>query len=329
MEPGRFSAIFRSLSENLRQSPFELFLFFLMTGLFVAMLIVFWRYRSVQEERVSSERVHTAWKKYLEEYGLNSSEIALVNRLAQFLTDPDKRYILLVNQHTFLECLHALKQQESPDMDILMPLAMKLGYRISDPREIPRSSRDLVEGVPVAVVDQQRNVSSGLVSRQLPNSLVLVLPVFKSALGDGEGVVLFFHNFAGLFELKTRIQKKSADELWLAHSDNLIKIQRRSFFRKRINLPIHIRREGVRDQDDVTQILDMSLGGMSLINPGGKYRKGDDLSLYFFRDAHELFHLYGEVVRISRSGSVLHLKFGHLSTGEQDRIASLLNSGHL
>jgi hypothetical protein len=328
MDKDRFYGMLESISDSFYKSPLQIFFFVAVFVLFIVLIILVWNWRVKKDREESGERVRNAWKKYLDEYKLSQAEINFINRLARFLTDPSKRYILLVNQHTFMECFNALKEKESPDMDLAVPLAMKLGYRITDPREMPRSSRDLAEGTPVAIVDREKNASTGLVSRQLPNSLVLALPSSKSLFDEGEDLVLLFHNFAGLFEIRTKIQKTADQELWLAHSGNLIKIQRRSFYRKKINIPIQIRREGLKEPDETTFVIDMSLGGLSIRNPELKYKKGDDLSLYFYKASKEVFHLYGEVVRVTRGGSVLHLKFGHLSSKEQDRIAAVINAGH-
>ena len=331
MSSTEISNILKSISDSLLKGPGQIAIFIICVAFFVLIIIMLTQLRKRNDERITQIVVRDAYRRYLQEYDLTVEEIDLIDSLSTYLKDPRKKYLLLINQHTFYACLalYNRKNREQITKEKLKPLFRKLGYKFEELQGIPKSSRDLKEGTPAALVDANRKVFSGKISSQLPNSLIFSLTYEPEGLDTDNRIFVVVHNFAGIFEIVTHIQKISGKDIFLAHSDDIMKIQRRKFYRKKMIIPIMIKNEGSRDKEDESHILDISAGGLSLVNPQKKYNVGDDLSLYIVKNAKPVFHLYGEVVKISQNRKILHLKFGHLNSVEQDRIVGIINTGQI
>jgi hypothetical protein len=322
--------LLRGIRDGLIRNPGQIVLLLFLVLVCVSAVFLFNFLLRRKETQHYRDTVDNLFGRYCHQYDLTQREVHLVDRMSQYLKDPRKKYLLLINQQTFLACFHTFKQAETFPKEEMLSLLTKLGFRFHDKHRHPKSSRDLNPGTPAVLLTSKDKTYNGHVARQMDNSVVFFLPEPPRII-DLEGPLqLIVHDFSGLFEFDTHLQKISGSDCLLAHSDQVKKIQRREYYRKKLTIPIHIRKEGFpEDMDDQTQILDLSLGGMSVVNPERKYRAGDDISLYFYKGAHSVFHLYGEVIRVTNNRKILHIKFGHFNSNEQDRISAIMNAGRL
>ncbi|MBN1409335.1 MAG: PilZ domain-containing protein [Spirochaetales bacterium] len=304
---------------------------FIISGIFViiGLILIIGVIKRIIDRYKFALAANKRFEKYIVKYSLTKYERNLVDRMSGLLKNPLKKYLLLINPHTFNTCFHLLSSREDVDEQIRTSIYKKLGFIRYDPHKTPSSSNDIAEGTPAKLINKDRdNAINGKVIRHLPDAVVFVsLENHKGFLNE-DAVILFTHNYTGLYGFKTRVIKNENKAIYLANSENIVKIQRREYFRKNIHLPILLRREGSEDDPDDAYIQDLSAGGLSVTNPGKKYLKGDDLSLFFHEETDKEFHLYGEVVRVSGYFKILHIKFGHVKKGERDRLVGFVQGEH-
>jgi c-di-GMP-binding flagellar brake protein YcgR len=159
-----------------------------------------------------------------------------------------------------------------------------------------------------------------------PEALVLNVPGAPPTLARGQAVTVFLQNRAGLFSFATAVRSLDGGLLRLEHSEHLRRTQRRRYYRRRVDLPVEVRRigpEGAPPPATVSRLLDLGGEGASLRNPGGTFAQGEELELRF-RLGGQPFVLQAEVLRVSRGGQVLHARFLALREASRDRILRAL-----
>ena len=138
----------------------------------------------------------------------------------------------------------------------------------------------------------------------------------------GSPVTVVFQNRAGLFSFDTVVRSAGGGVLRLDQVERLRRTQRRKYYRRRVRLGVQVLpREG--QPPLASQLLDLGGDGASLVNPQRKLSAGD-LPELSFRVGGESFRLTAEVLRLSRGGQVLHVRFHGLRDADRDRLLGIL-----
>ena len=161
-------------------------------------------------------------------------------------------------------------------------------------------------------------------TRPVPAAQALVLVPRDGAAGPSPGspVRVIFQNRAGLFSFDTVVRSAAGGVLRLDQVERLRRTQRRKYYRRRVRLGVQVLlREG--QPPLASQLLDLGGDGASLVNPQKKLSAGD-LPELSFRVGGESFRLTAEVLRLSRGGQVLHVRFHGLRDADRDRLLGIL-----
>jgi c-di-GMP-binding flagellar brake protein YcgR len=157
---------------------------------------------------------------------------------------------------------------------------------------------------------------------QEAEALVLVPREIASGPPPASPVTVVFQNRAGVFSFRTRVRSAEGGVLRLDQVEGLQRTQRRRYYRRRLRLPVKVQtREGEPPLE--SQLLDLGGEGASLVNPGRRLSAGD-LAELAFRVGGESFRLTAEVLRVSRDGQVLHVRFHGLRDADRDRLLGIL-----
>jgi hypothetical protein len=333
----KLSAFFETVSRGFERSPLEIVLVILSFFLFVALLIVIYRLQRRktrrQQNRISRER----YRQIAEKHSLTPSEEDLVRRMARFLKEPEKKYLILINQPTFNFCAAKLKSRDGTTASSIAELRSKLGFRLQGPEQIPASSAELPEGqgLLIVAVDERARANRkervgrrahARVDNQEPGSLSVQLIETDTAFHPGETVRVYFQNRAGLFSFLSSIQSVENRRIRLRHGEDIRRLQRRKYYRKRVSQPVGIRYPGSQEQPARSTFYELGGNGASLRNPAMRYGAGDAVELTFLA-AGERFTLVAEVLRTSKNGNVLHVRFAPMRETTRDRIIGSLFQG--
>ena len=126
----------------------------------------------------------------------------------------------------------------------------------------------------------------------------------------------------------TRLQTKlgflpAAGDKDLRPAVKLPRHMRREHLRQRVQLPVAIRVPGGAAKPLESALIELSGGGASLRNPENRFKAQDRLELTFSPDAQPLT-VPARVLRTSRNGAVLHVRFDGLPPSSRERIVLLL-----
>ncbi len=326
LDEQKLTKFFYDISRGFQQSPLQILLALALLLLFIGFLIFMYRLQKKRLRESRNLRYVELYEAAMAKLNLNPSELHLLERLARYLKTPERKYLLLVNHSTFNACASRLCRQEDVQEASLSALRIKLGFKAQDPERIPSSTAELPQGLPVLITSHTGKRVTGRVAGSQPQSLI-ISPTEPIKLPCGIEVRVYFQNRSGVFSFTTHVQdtlEKPELAIHLAHSETIRQTQRRAYYREKLSLPIFIRPAGSEEKPLLSAFLDLGGGGASLRNPQNRYEAGVDLELTFLPSGADRLSLTAKVIRASRGGKVLHVRFGTITDSVRDRIIGFL-----
>jgi c-di-GMP-binding flagellar brake protein YcgR len=323
----KLSAFFDTVSRGFERSPLEIVLVIVSVLAFIALLIVVYRLQRLKVQRQQRKLADRRYREIVERRSLTPSEEDLVGRMARYLKEPSKKYLILINQPTFNFCAARLKGREDISAASIAELRSRLGFRLQGPEQVPASSAELPEGQGLLIVDQRGGrKAQGRIRNQEPQHLIVQLIEKGAVFRRGEQVRIYFQNRSGLFSFDSAVLSVQDQQMQLQHGEDIKRFQRRKYYRKRISQPVAVRYPDSEEQPILSTFYDLGGNGASLKNPGKRFRPADALELTFLA-AGERFTLVAEVLRTSKSAEVLHVRFAPMRETTRDRIIGSLFKG--
>ncbi|MBN1797947.1 MAG: PilZ domain-containing protein [Spirochaetales bacterium] len=314
-----------SISTGFKKTPTEVLVFiFLLGGFLFVFLSAFIIIKLVERYKLN-KTLSRKYEKYVMVFRLTAREKNIIEEMARFLKNRNKKYLLLLNPKTFSATLHLLQREIKVKAEVLTSLKTKLGFNKARPHSIITDTRDLKLSMPVIIMHDKKIKISGTVSQSTEDSFVIALQEENREIKKNEDVVVFLHNFTGIYAFTVTVRENRGDSLVLNHSRQKERFQRREFYRKQVKLPVLLKK--IDSSADPVQafIVDLSAGGAAIHHPRMHIAKGDDLKIYFQKANDDIFYLNAEVVRAARNGTEISVRYGHLSEQYRDRIIGMIN----
>jgi len=320
-DPQKVSEFLDSMARGFITSPLQIVLFAGLILLLVAALILAYRVQRGRARRLQARLALERFERLAGKLGLTDTELETLDRLAG--GQVPRKLRLLASPAAFNRAV--AKGRDAPAESSLAELRLKLGFQAVNPERAPSASSELPEGLPVLLVwaaaGGRRRLAAEL-GAQEARALVLVPRDGAAGPSPGSPVTVVFQNRAGLFSFDTVVRSAAGGVLRLDQVERLRRTQRRKYYRRRVRLGVQVLlREG--QPPLASQLLDLGGDGASLVNPQRKLSAGD-LPELSFRVGGESFRLTAEVLRLSRGGQVLHVRFHGLRDADRDRLLGIL-----
>ena len=321
MMPDDVQVLLNNISTGFRQSLPEAII---TTAIFLGFIfgLVYYYTRQQREERSRREAVsEERYAALVRSNDLPTGSSALLDRLATYLKDSSKRYLLLESEASFNSCLKKLSQRESVSPALVAALRLKLGFRALNPERAPLSSGDIAEdsiGILEWKGGEGRVRRSARVAGVEASSMSLEVAE-GSRPARGEQVTFYFYNFAGPYTLKSRVLKVEGAVLRLAHSTAIQAVQRRRYYRRKLVAPAYIRSADSETGFIKTLLQDLGGGGARMVNPHNIFEKGDRVELALEPETRAWVRVNAEVVRFGKDGTI-SVRFENLRETSRDRI---------
>jgi hypothetical protein len=142
-------------------------------------------------------------------------------------------------------------------------------------------------------------------------------------------IILFFLiviAFLVVMVLLFAMQKRQAERDLEGRARRLASRRRRRYVRRKVRLSVLVARDPDAADPRPTTLLDLGGGGASFRNPWEMLRRGDIIHMSFPPPARGPT-VTASVVRVSRRGTTIHVKFEFLSESTRDRILQFLRGG--
>jgi c-di-GMP-binding flagellar brake protein YcgR len=118
------------------------------------------------------------------------------------------------------------------------------------------------------------------------------------------------------------VRSSGRGEITVAHSRTVSRVQRRSYYRRKLAKPVYVRAAGSREKPLRSALLDLSGGGASLRRTGDIFREDGALELAFFISGDTRLDLRARVVRLTPETA--HVSFDGVPDPVRDRIIGYL-----
>ena len=279
---------------------------------FVVLAIVANRIVMRREKRIHRRQLDEKYQRLIRKLNLTIRELDFIDKLAEFLEDGSKKYLLLVNPQTLATCVRAFRKSQTVATDTVKDLEAHLGFEIPDVPKPKNSTRRLSPGTAVRLHVLRRDTKlTGAVSAQFPDSLVVILDNASEFPHAGDEVILYSGDYRGFVGFKTTVTSIHENEVKLAHADrtseelNLEKPVP-------VNLDIVVRSDDPDEKAVPAQVISLFSRGANVVNPDRRFRKGDDVRLYFRRAKNSWRQVNAEVVSLERRRRVMRVRFSHV-----------------
>jgi hypothetical protein len=325
-----YKEFLESVSKGLAGNSFQIILAVSSLLFFILLIIIISKIFKYKEKKELKIVLDKKYNKLLAQFSIDLKEKEIIERLSKFLRTPEKKYLLLLNPNIFHSTLNKLRElilmdkKAHLDSKTLYSLEHKLGFnKISRFSEL-NTTYDLPDGISVYVIfNKDLKLSGRIINTEEAIKVNLENRITENH--KGRKALIYTHMYSGIYVFYTKVKKMSNFQLLLEHTFKLKALQRRSFFRKNVNLPVLIEKTGDVVQPVSTMIYDISGGGASIDNRNIGLNPHDDIKLSFPNNKILTLRLNAEVIRTSRNGKTAHIKFNHLKYSTQDRIIRLIN----
>lgn len=322
MTPG-VQRFFEQVAEAYRASPLEILGVVLFTLILLGGLITYAVVWGRREKKHKTELARQLYEQKSRELKLSADQHALLRRMARYLKDPTNTYQLLSDEVTFNAAASQLRENEEATAQSIAALRIALGFQSGRPGRALHSSAQIPEGSTVLVVrNRYKKPVKTKVLAPKPDSLELRIVDEGSRLPAGAAVDVYFQNSAGVFTFRSTVLGENGQFAKLSHSEQIKKYQKRRYFRRKIDLPVHIYPFD-SDKPVLSRFRDIGGGGASIVNPDRRFKEGDELEMRFTPDDAEIT-LTGTVMRVSEGGGVIHVNYEHIRDSLRDRIYSAI-----
>ena len=310
---------FGQISSAYQASPVELiivtiFVVGLVSGL-IAYAVIRSRRETEQRENLSSN----LYEEKAKELDLQPSHRELISFMARYLRDPSQIHQLVTDPVAFNSAAAKVRENNEANAQTIAALRVKLGFHARNDASAPRSSTEIREGAVVLIArNKYKKPFKARVLPQRPDSFAVRILQEGARLPSGAGVDVFLQSPAGVFTFHTLVLAEEGRTARLQHSEELKQYQKRRYYRRRIEVPVHLYPFDA-DKELLSKTRDIGGGGASLLNPDGYFKSGDDIEVRFQTDAGTI-KVTGSVVRVSDGGRTIHVNYEHIRDPLRDRI---------
>lgn len=316
--------LLRAISSGFGESPSKIIVFSTIMTVFLGILLFFYIYQSRKSSANKIHHAQTMYDSIVHTLKLTGPEKDLLDRMTKYLRKPTDKPLLLEHEPTFNAAAQKIYQTERiPDI-ALAALRLKLGFETQNREQIPHSTALLSAGMSVVIVQKGTGKIWGRVWNQESFSFNVALDPGCDPPQEGKAVRVYFKNLSGLFYFYTVVEKSGHRLIKLRHSEHIKRIQRRTYYRKKIKLPVYVKPLESEEHPFPSRFIDLGGGGASLVNPDGRFKVGDKIYLTFYQSHDTKIDLIGSIVRLSSKGKIAHIEFVTIADSNRDHIMGLL-----
>ncbi|MFW5688212.1 MAG: flagellar brake protein [Spirochaetota bacterium] len=306
--------------QGFRPSTIEIVAFVVLVALFAGALV--WAgSRSARRERARRRAVaERRFSELLEQMALSRSDEGVIEQLANYLRDPDRKYLLLQNHTVFNDCADRAMADHAAAEGEVAALRVRLGFGGTPAGREPESSTEIPEDAGVMLVDTHNRTVPARVESPSPSAFRVRTDPDAPEVGAGSLIEVVYQNGSGIYRFESAVTNRAGRTLELSHAEHLERLQRRQYYRGEVRLPVYVRLAHESGRPERTELIDISAGGASFFAPDERFQAGEQVEMTFHPDSDAAMHLTGEVIRESKRGSIAHVSFENLRPGERDRV---------
>ena len=281
--------------------------FILLSVLLILVFFLVFFIHKVVVKRMIRNQLRNKYNYLIRQYDLTVKETDLMNHMAPFLANPQKKYLLLQNRGTFSYALKRLSMAQEVQEDIVASVQKKLGFPPVEHKSRLITTSDIFKGAPVAVQNDEKRFFLCLSQGLFTEKLVLRTGKRGAKVNRGDRVTLFTYNYRKLYVFISKVLSVDKESFTVSEAEAAL-----NSIYKNINLPVYINFESMDDDPVKTELVTINATGAVIKNPHKKVKRGDDIRIMFHPKLAPNIHLNGEVERVSIDRKYIYTVFSHL-----------------
>lgn len=296
---------------------------------FIVFLVVFSARQVKKRREETAKQEKEVLARLVRTKHLLPNEIDMLNGLVRHLRKGQRLFELLERSSIFNACVRRYRESEPVQASVLSSLRVKLGFRAEGPERIPHSTAELTPGTQLILLYGKKKLV-GSVAKLDEDFLLISVGERVSLPAPGTRLSILLQKRSGLYGFKTVVGRPQGSMVRLRHTEDIQRVQRRKFYRRRTSLPVMLRKAagGVGAVEwRRTRLKDLGGGGASMEAPGGGMGVGEEVEVAFHLKKGPPVRVRGLVVRLSGNGRVMHIQFGPMGDAQRDRIIAHLFGG--
>lgn len=316
------SEFFRGIMEGLQSSTRQQTLIILIiAGFIILLLAVYLVQRWVNHLRIVEES-RKSFVNALKNVELTREERDFLEQLTNELPKKqEQKYLLVQEPIWFSRAAERLIQKGAVTPAMLKPLRQKLDVccfkrerPLTSTKELPPGlhlyiTEGTVEGYHARIVKQKHELFAAVVRKQ-----------DAPLLEEGNRYTLFFKRRKNTYRFSSAARFIRNNIVWFKHTEEIDKVQRRNYYRKKVTLPAELEKSGYETYRATTRLIDLGGGGAKMENPHGIFKSGDLMRVLLKLPPDDTLEIGGEVVKTSDEGEAIHVRFDPIKPHQVDRI---------
>ena len=311
---------YKTISESFKPSPLEIIFIVLGIGIFAGILIWFHHYQKRKAKENSLRYSRTLFEKAIKKGGLDSEEQELLYRIAEASPAGElKQYVILQRAAFFDEAAGKLIESGEITMAEAAPVRKKLAECCFAESHGVASTKDLPVGLHLYMMEKNGPGFHGEIELKTPEVLQIDLRNGDLIFDEETELTCYFKRSTDTFFFFFSVLSSEPGFIELAHPQKVKKVQRRKYYRKEVRKQAVIQRNDGKHRMP-TILTDLGGGGATAKNRDGLYKKGDAVLLAFSVPDYGEMSVSGRILRTSRDGANLHIRFDPLKEKMRDKI---------
>ncbi|MFW5694217.1 MAG: PilZ domain-containing protein [Alkalispirochaeta sp.] len=251
---------------------------------------------------------------------LSKSEQRVMDHLTWLLKDPNRTDQLIEDDHLLVRVARqAVREGLATETEVIR-LLRKLEVDHDALTSAGHSSETIPSGAEVSISDRNLNVASGTLLLTADSGLRVRLEKGSRSLQPGTAVEVVCGGGDGLYRFHSAVLQRTGKEVLLQHSRHVESVQRRKFRRRDLEVPVEITLPGIDERPIHSKSQDLSIGGAALKNPRKRIMTGSMVHLSIDHGSSSPVEIGGTVVRSSRRGKTIHVRFDNVNEDTRHRL---------
>jgi len=314
------------ISRSFRSSPFEILMFIILVGLFLLFLIAGSIVRTRMTFKRNEERSEEITERVCRKLGMSEGERKMITSLSKTISGGKrKKYLIVTDPLVFNTAAHRYLKKDKSGNAFITSLRIRLGFTSFDEGKSIHSSADLKVSCPVYIVCRIPRTYTGHVTKQGVFGLGIWIENEKDN-GPRAGDILrvYFSKENGIYYFDTKVLENMQNTIILKHTEDVKKIQRRKYYRARMQKKIGIKKAGTNGEFIPALLIDLGGDGAMVGNPGHIFKENDRLLVLIKLQNDQKHTINTKAVKTSHNNAYIHLQFLNMRENQRDDIIKYL-----
>ncbi len=321
-----FERFFESISIGFRSSTSQQTVIIIIICAFIALSLVFYLVqRYVSRERIR-QQAHKTFKDTLRNVSFTKEERIFLEKLTDAIPNMrEKKYLIVQDAAIFSMAAEQLLHDGEISSQQLRSLRNKLDACCFSREKNFTTTKELPEGLHLYITRSSPEGYHGIIVQRKLDYFAVRLKEDAEELQKGSACSIFFKRRKDTYRVNGLIKLRKEAMLYFSHTEEIEKVQKRSFYRSEVSLPAVLRHEGYDVKQYQTTMVDLGGGGARLVSPGHGLHEKDMVTLLFKSPEDETFEIPGEIVKISQKQEkeYVHIHFGSIKEILRDKVISI------